>query len=67
MLPLYYNYLLKETGRKNEAITGLNNSIKRYQIQPFKRKYEDPPSAISDYRLLLLMPCSVKIRKHWNI
>jgi tetratricopeptide (TPR) repeat protein len=44
---VYYNYLLKETGRKNEAVSGLNNSIKRFKIQPLKRKYEDIPRAVN--------------------
>jgi tetratricopeptide (TPR) repeat protein len=30
-LDVYFNYLLKETGRKNEAVKRINNSIKRYE------------------------------------
>jgi tetratricopeptide (TPR) repeat protein len=33
---IYFNYLLKETGRENEAIKGLKNSIKYYEAEILK-------------------------------
>jgi tetratricopeptide (TPR) repeat protein len=33
---VYFNYFLKETGRKNEALKGLKNSIKHYEAVMLK-------------------------------
>jgi tetratricopeptide (TPR) repeat protein len=33
---IYYNYLLNETGRKNEALKGLKNSIELYEANMLK-------------------------------
>ena len=52
-LDVYFNYLLKETGRKNEAVKRINNSIKRYEtdMMNFNRQWSGMNSRID--KLLL--------------